>query len=101
MADLVDEMRGQIAFDVDDVFAQRRGDLSVETPGFVVPAPSRTDLEALSRGERLLDGRTRDFIRDHLAYRVVTTSSGTEARARESYVRKVGLPRSGRPTINP
>jgi hypothetical protein len=68
---------------------------------FVVPELSDEDTAALSRGERLLDARTRAFIHDHLAYRVVTTSSGAEARELELRVRRVGLERSGRPDINP
>ena len=44
---------------------------------------------------------TRRFIHDHLTYRVVVTSDGPMARALEMRIRRHGLPRSGRPEINP
>jgi hypothetical protein len=68
---------------------------------FVVPQLSRYEVEALARGERLLDARTRQFIHDHFTYRVVITGSGSDARLLEAQVRSDGLPRSGRPTIDP
>jgi hypothetical protein len=68
---------------------------------FVVPELTADDMTALRRGERLLDGRTRAFIHGHLTYRVAITTSGAEARALEALVRRDGLPRAGRPTINP
>jgi hypothetical protein len=43
---------------------------------FVIPNLARDELNALARGERLLDGRTRDYIHAHLSYRVVLTDSG-------------------------
>jgi hypothetical protein len=68
---------------------------------FVVPQLSGDDLTALANGQRFLDVRTREFIREQLGYRVVVTSSGAQARALEARVRREGLPRSGRPEINP
>ncbi len=68
---------------------------------FVVPVLSQDELGALARGDRLLDARTRDYIHDHLTYRVVLTDSGAAARELEDVVRRTGLPRSGRPQINP
>jgi hypothetical protein len=68
---------------------------------FVVPHLSRDEVEALARGERLLDARTPQYIQDHLTYRVVITASGSDARILEARVRSDGLPRSGRPKINP
>ena len=68
---------------------------------FVVPTLSAEDMAELAQGARILDLRTREFIREHLRYRVAVTSSGTEARALESLVRRDGLPRAGRPAINP
>lgn len=68
---------------------------------FVIPKLSGDDMAALARGERLLDGRTRQFIHDHLGYRVETTASGADARELERLIRADGLPRSGRPEINP
>lgn len=69
--------------------------------GFVVPQLSTEDMTALASGVRLLDRRTREFINKHLCYRVVVTSSGAEARALESRVRREGLLQAGRPEINP
>jgi hypothetical protein len=68
---------------------------------FVVPHLSHDELDALARGERFLDARTREYIHDHLTYRVVITESGAVARQLEALVRRGGLPRSGRPQINP
>lgn len=68
---------------------------------YVVPQLDVADLEALAIGARILDARTRDFIHDNLRYRVVVTPSGAEARALELFIRRGGLPRTGRPQINP
>jgi hypothetical protein len=68
---------------------------------YVVPHLDSADMDALARGERFLDARTREFIRERLGYRVVVTASGAEARMLEAYVRREGLLHSGRPQINP
>jgi hypothetical protein len=68
---------------------------------FVIPRLSEADMAALEQGERLLDARTRAYIHDKLGYRVVVTNSGTAARDLEARIRREGLPRSGRPLINP
>jgi hypothetical protein len=68
---------------------------------FVVPSLTARDMAELAEGARILDSRTREFIREHLQYRVAVTSSGIEARALEAVVRRQGLPRAGRPAINP
>ena len=68
---------------------------------FVVPQLTTDDLTALANGERFLDARTRDFIHEHLSYRVVVTASGADARTLEARVRREGLPRTGRPLVNP
>jgi hypothetical protein len=68
---------------------------------FVVPQLSPDDLEALAIGKRLLDTRTREFIAEHLCYRVAVTESGADARALEARIRREGLPDAGRPLINP
>lgn len=68
---------------------------------FVIPTLTQEDMSALARGVRLLDARTREYIADHLSYRVVITQDGPAARALELIVRREGLPRSGRPQINP
>lgn len=68
---------------------------------FVIPSLTQAEMSALASGERLLDARTRQFIADRLSYRVVVTPDGAAARALESLIRREGLPRSGRPLINP
>jgi hypothetical protein len=68
---------------------------------FVIPTLTQEEMNALSGSERLLDARTREYIAEHLSYRVVITRDGPAARALEWLVRKEGLPRSGRPQINP
>jgi len=68
---------------------------------FVIPELTREQVAALARGERLLDGLTKQYIHDHLTYRVVVTEDGATARTLESHVRREGLQRSGRPLVNP
>lgn len=68
---------------------------------FVIPQLDRTDLAALADGQRILDGRTRQFIAEHLSFRVMLTANGHDARSIETTVRRLGLPRAGRPLINP
>jgi hypothetical protein len=68
---------------------------------YVIPRLTAADMEALANGERILDRRTKQFIAEHLDYRVAPTSSGAEARAIEAAVRRNGLARAGRPIINP
>jgi len=68
---------------------------------YVVPHLNVADMEALANGARILDARTRDFIRDELSYRAVITASGAEARALELLIRRDDLPGAGRPQINP
>jgi hypothetical protein len=68
---------------------------------FVVPELTPPDMQALARGERLLDARTRALIHERLTYRVVVTDSGASARALELHVRRNGLPKAGKPVINP
>lgn len=38
---------------------------------FVIPSLTSADMSALARGERILDARTRQYVSDHLSYRVV------------------------------
>jgi hypothetical protein len=68
---------------------------------FVVPQLNPDELAALANGGRFLDARTRQFIHDQLSYRVVVTASGSDARALEARIRREGLPRNGRPLVNP
>jgi len=68
---------------------------------FVIPQLDHHDLAALADGQRLLDGRTRQFIAEHLSFRVTLTANGHDARAIETTVRQLGLARAGRPLINP
>jgi hypothetical protein len=68
---------------------------------FVVPHLSPDQIDALARGERLLDAATRQYIREHLTYRVVVTDDPATARALEVRIQREGLPHAGRPQINP
>ena len=68
---------------------------------FIVPELSDDDRDALRAGSRLLDTRTRDYIRDNLCFRVYITDDGTTARKIEHHIRTHGLQRSGRPWLNP
>jgi hypothetical protein len=68
---------------------------------FVVPHLSSDQIDALARGERLLDAATRQYIREHLTYRVVVTDDPATARALEVLIRREGLAHAGRPQINP
>ncbi len=64
------------------------GDLSVE------------EIREVAAGSRSLDRMTRDYIRTHLAYRFVTTTTGGEARDLETAVRRYGLLEHGKPALN-
>ena len=68
---------------------------------FVIPTLTSADMSALAQGARILDARTRQYVSDHLSYRVVVTQDGPSARSLETLVRKEGLPYAGRPLINP
>ena len=67
---------------------------------FVVPDLTADDLAELRHGARLLDGRTRAFVRDRLAYRFALTPDGSSAHAVEAAVRR-GAWAAGPPLINP
>ncbi len=68
---------------------------------FVLSGLDRRSIAGVARGEVSLDLLTRDYVREHLAYRFVTTSTGAEARSLESQVRRAGLGACGRPLLNP
>jgi hypothetical protein len=68
---------------------------------FVVPFLTEQEREALARGQRLLDAATRRYIHEHLSYRVALTDGERMALALETRVQREGLPRAGRPQINP
>ena len=65
---------------------------------FVVPALTQSQQQLLAAGGLSLDGLTRRFIRDRLAYRFV--ADGTEAARLEAEVRRGALS-VGRPYLNP
>jgi hypothetical protein len=67
---------------------------------FVVPALTPSQQQQLAVGGLSLDDLTRTFIRDHLAYRFVVTTDGTEAARLEAEVRRGAL-LVGRPYLNP
>jgi hypothetical protein len=67
---------------------------------YVVPSLGPEEMRRLSEGERFLDGLTRDFIADHLAYRIWIAPDGATARSVELMLRAQGL--EGKlPTLNP
>jgi len=68
---------------------------------FVLPELGRKELREVSAGQRSLNQMTRDFIRDRLAFRFVTTTTGKEARLIESHIRRQGMPGHGQPFLNP
>ncbi len=68
---------------------------------FVIPELTADDLTALRQGERLLDNRTRSFVRDFLSFRVWIAPDGPTARVVESTIRRDGLAKWGQPLINP
>jgi hypothetical protein len=67
----------------------------------VVPYLTSDQMDALARGARLLDTLTKQYIHKYLTYRVVVTTDGRAARTLEATIKRDGLPRSGRPLINP
>lgn len=67
---------------------------------FVVPKLDGEALQALARGEQLLDGLTRRFIRQELSYRFITTDGSESARRIEGQVR-AGILKAGKPLLNP
>lgn len=68
---------------------------------FVIPTLTREQLAAVGAGELSLDALTREFIRQHLAFRYVFTETGDEARKVEAAIRRSGLPQCGLPFLNP
>lgn len=68
---------------------------------YVIPTLTSKQLAAVGTGELSLDALTRDFIRQHLAFRYVFTETGDEARKVEAAIRRSGLPNSGLPFLNP
>ncbi len=68
---------------------------------YVIPHLTDDELRQLGNGARILDQRTRDYIRTTLTYRVVFTDSGAHARELEHHIRRHGLPAAGHPAINP
>ena len=67
---------------------------------FVVARLS-SDERAAAAGQRFLDGRTREFIREQLSYRVGLTSSGDEAWTLETRVRAGRFATCGSPRHEP
>lgn len=67
---------------------------------FVVPGLTAEQQEAVARGDLLLDGLTRDYIRTRLTYRFVVKQSVVETRLLERAV-QAGLLPAGRPYLNP
>lgn len=67
---------------------------------FVVPELTPSQQRELAAGALSLDGLTRTFVRERLAYRLVVTADGTEAAKLEGAVRRGALS-AGKPYLNP
>jgi hypothetical protein len=67
---------------------------------YVVPSLGPAEMRQLREGERLLDRLTRDFIAEHLAYRIWLAPDGATARSVELMLRAEGLG-GKQPTLNP
>jgi hypothetical protein len=67
---------------------------------FVAPALTPSQLQQLAAGSLSLDGLTRRFVHDRLAYRYVVTADGIEAARLEAAVRRGALS-VGPPYLNP
>jgi hypothetical protein len=68
---------------------------------FVLPELTPVDLREIVQGNVSLDVITKNYVRNHLNYRYVTTKTGAEARALEASIRSRGLPNAGKPFLNP
>ena len=68
---------------------------------FVLGELTNEQIQEITAGRGSLDSLTRDFIRSHLSYRFVNTSTGAQARAIEAEIRRNGLNGHGRPLLNP
>jgi hypothetical protein len=66
----------------------------------VLPTLTEDDLRRVAAGEESLDGWTRRYIADHLAYRFVEVADGQTAAGLESLVR-AGALGVGKPLLNP
>lgn len=68
---------------------------------FVLGQLTNNEIEEITSGSKSLDVLTKIYVRTHLSYRFVTTSTGEEARALEADIRRNGLQPHGRPLLNP
>lgn len=66
----------------------------------VLPTLTRSQIEAIGRGETLLDALVRTYIHTHLSYRFVTVPDGRAALALEHQAAANGLD-AARPLLNP
>lgn len=58
-------------------------------------------LRDVADGRLSLDATTRGFIRRELSFRVLATADYSEAQRLETRIKRVGLPGSGQPLLNP
>jgi len=65
----------------------------------VLPTLTQADTTAVAQGQLSLDARTRQYIRDHLSYRLVVTEDGKAALSLERQVQQGAL--GERPLLNP
>lgn len=68
---------------------------------FVLPGLEAAEIQQIAVGKLSLDQLTKAYIKDHLGYRFVNTTSGAEARKIEAAVRRGGLGQFGKPHLNP
>lgn len=66
----------------------------------VLTTLSREDIERIAAGALSLDALVRQYIHQHLSYRVIETPDGQTARLVESQIR-AGVLSSGKPLLNP
>jgi hypothetical protein len=67
----------------------------------IIPALTTTDLRALRDGSLDLQHRLREWGTERVTYRAWISPDGAMARRVEVVVRHEGLPRAGRPQLNP
>jgi len=67
---------------------------------FVIPQLSKDDISLVAQGSVSLDQRTREYIREKLAYRFVVVEDGFTAFSIESYIKLNGLG-GKQPYLNP
>ncbi|OBK78429.1 hypothetical protein A5650_10820 [Mycobacterium sp. 1164985.4] len=68
---------------------------------YIAPHLTEQQRQQMAAGEKLIDGLTKAYIRDHFRYRYVATADGPAALALEREVQRGALKSVGKPLINP